>query len=123
VFYRGLERTVKALTQAGKHVVIVASIPEAGYSVPRMMAHMRMDGDERRLTRSFPQFLAHQEFVFAALKHMHAEYGAQILYPHKILCSDRKCELSMNDRPLYRDEHHLSVFGAMKLTPMVSKAF
>ncbi|MBS0277020.1 MAG: acyltransferase [Proteobacteria bacterium] len=123
VFYRGLERTVKALTAAGKHVVIVASVPEAGYSVPRMMAHMRMDGDERRLTRSLPRFLAHQKFVFAALKRMHEKYGAQILYPHEILCSGRKCDLSMNDRPLYRDEHHLSVFGAMKLAPLISQAF
>jgi hypothetical protein len=28
----------------------------------------------------------------------------------------------MNDRPLYRDEHHLSVFGAMQLLPMVEQA-
>lgn len=123
VFYRGLERTVRKLTRAGKRVVIVASVPEAGYSVPRMMAHMRIDGDERKLTHSLSAFLAHQKFVFSALKRMRERYGAKILYPHEILCATGKCELSLNDRPLYRDEHHLSVFGAMQLTPLVSQAF
>ena len=123
VFYRGLERTVRKLTAAGKHVVIVASIPEAGYSVPRVMAHMRMDGDKRSLTRSLPTFLAHQKFVFASLKRMHEKYGAKILYPHQVLCTGELCALSSGDRPLYRDEHHLSVFGALKLTPLLSQAF
>jgi peptidoglycan/LPS O-acetylase OafA/YrhL len=123
VFYRGLERTVRKLTRAGKRVVIVASVPEAGYSVPRMMAHLRMDGDKRKLTRSLSTFLAHQKFVFSALNRMHKLYGAKILYPHEILCATGSCELSLNDRPLYRDEHHLSVFGAMQLTPLVSRAF
>ncbi|HEY8948830.1 MAG TPA: acyltransferase family protein [Rhizomicrobium sp.] len=122
VFYRGLERTVRKLARAGKHVVIVASVPEAGYSVPRMMAHMRMDGDNRKLTHSLPKFLAHQKFVFSTLKRMQDRYGAKILYPHEILCATGKCELSLNDRPLYRDEHHLSVFGAMQLLPMVQQA-
>ncbi|MBS0274796.1 MAG: acyltransferase [Proteobacteria bacterium] len=122
VFYRGLERTVRKLTAAGKHVVIVASVPEAGYSVPRMMAHMRMNGDDRALTHSLSKYLAHQKFIFAALKHMQDRYGAQILYPHEILCATGKCELSMDDKPLYRDEHHLSVFGAMQLLPMVQRA-
>ena len=123
VFYRGLERTVRKLTRAGKRVVIIASVPEAGYSVPRMMAHLRMDGDKRKLTHSLSKYLAHQQFIFSALKHMQDRYGANILYPHEILCASGKCELSMNDRPLYRDEHHLSVFGAMQLMPLVSQAF
>ncbi|HSC61103.1 MAG TPA: SGNH hydrolase domain-containing protein, partial [Rhizomicrobium sp.] len=119
----GLERTVRKLTRAGKRVVIIASVPEAGYSVPRMMAHLRMDGDKRKLTHSLSKYLAHQQFIFSALKHMQDRYGANILYPHEILCASGKCELSMNDRPLYRDEHHLSVFGAMQLMPLVSQAF
>lgn len=123
VFYRGLERTVRKLTRAGKRVVIIASVPEAGYSVPRVMAHLRMDGDKRKLTHSLSEYLKHQKFIFTALKRMHDRYGAKILYPHEVLCATGKCELSMNDRPLYRDEHHLSVFGAMQLAPLISQAF
>jgi hypothetical protein len=123
VFYRGLERTVRALTAAGKHVVIVASVPEAGFSVPRVMAHLRMAGNRTDPTRDLNEFLAHQKFVFETLNAMQKKYGAKILYPHEVLCARGTCKLALNDRPLYRDEHHLSVYGAMQLTPIVSQAF
>jgi hypothetical protein len=123
VFYRGLERTVRLLSAAGKHVVIVASVPEAGYPVPRVMAHMRMAGIKTEPTHSLQEYLAHQKFVLDTLARMQKKYGAKILYPHEILCASGACELALNDRPLYRDEHHLSVFGAMQLLPIVQQAF
>jgi peptidoglycan/LPS O-acetylase OafA/YrhL len=123
VFYRGLERTVRTLTGAGKHVIIVASVPEAGYSVPRVMAHLRMAGIKDEPTRDLKEFLAHQKFIFDTLTAMQKKYGVKILYPHQILCVSGACALALNDRPLYRDEHHLSVFGAMQLTPIVAQAF
>ena len=123
VFSRGLERTVRLLSDAGKHVVIVAPVPEAGYSVPRVMAHLRMAGNKIEPTRDLSAFLAKDKFVFSILARMQKIYGAQILYPHQILCATGTCKLALNDRPLYRDEHHLSVFGAMQLLPIVSQAF
>jgi hypothetical protein len=123
VFYRGLERTVRMLTAAGKRVTIVASVPEAGFSVPRVMAHLRMAGIKDEPTRDFAEFLAHQKFIFATMAAMQKKYGVRILYPHQILCARGSCELALNDRPLYRDEHHLSVFGAMQLTPIVAQVF
>ncbi|HUB85490.1 MAG TPA: acyltransferase family protein, partial [Rhizomicrobium sp.] len=121
VFYRGLERTVRMLTNAGKHVTIVASVPEAGYSVPRVMAHLRMAGNKTEPTRNLQEFLAHQKFIFATMAAMQKKYGVKIVYPHRILCASGACELALDDRPLYRDEHHLSVFGAMQLTPMLAQ--
>jgi peptidoglycan/LPS O-acetylase OafA/YrhL len=123
VFYRGLERTVRLLTDAGKHVTIVASVPEAGYSVPRVMAHLRMAGNKIEPTRNLHDFLSHQKFIFDTMTAMRKKYGVRIVYPHKILCASGACELALDDRPLYRDEHHLSVFGAMQLTPVVAQAF
>ncbi|MGN6516982.1 MAG: SGNH hydrolase domain-containing protein, partial [Rhizomicrobium sp.] len=123
VFYRGFERTVRLLAHAGKHIVIIASVPDAGYSVPRVMAHMRMDGDKRSPSVSLKHYLAHQKFVFDAMERMKSKYGATVLYPYQILCATGRCELALDDRPLYRDSHHLSVFGAMQLTPIVQKAF
>src|SRR5262245_53969924 len=38
VFSRGLERTVAALAQAGKNIIIVASVPEMKISVPHALA-------------------------------------------------------------------------------------
>jgi peptidoglycan/LPS O-acetylase OafA/YrhL len=123
VFYRGLERTVRTLTNAGKHVTIIASVPEPGYSVPRVMAHLRMEKNWGTPTGDLKEFLAHQKFIFATMQAMQKKYGVRVLYPHQILCASGACELARNDRPLYRDEHHLSVFGAMQLMPIVAQAF
>ncbi len=123
VFYRGLERVVRVLTEAGKRVVIVAPVPEAGYSVPRTLARLRLAGDRRELTRSLSTYFKRQKFVFFALTRMRQSYGATVLYPHQILCATGVCEFALKDRPLYRDEHHLSVFGALRLIPIVAQAF
>ncbi|HEY7978347.1 MAG TPA: acyltransferase family protein [Rhizomicrobium sp.] len=122
VFYRGLERTVRLLTKAGKHVVIVASIPEAGFSVPRVMAHLRMAKNYDMPTRDLNDFLVHQKFIFATLARMQKLYGVKIIYPHQILCATGRCELALDDRPLYRNAHHLTVFGAMQLMPLMEHA-
>ncbi|HEX2593119.1 MAG TPA: acyltransferase family protein [Rhizomicrobium sp.] len=123
VFYRSLERTVRILTQAGKHVVIVAPVPEAAYSVPRTMARLRLAGDKRDLARDVGSYFSRQRFVLGALGKMRAKYGVQVIYPHQTLCASGACEFALNDRPLYRDEHHLSVFGALQLVPLMSQAF
>ena len=123
VFYRGLERTVRALTGAGKHVTIIASVPEPGYSVPRVLAHLRMEKNWGTPTGDLKAFLAHQKFIFDTMAAMQKKYGVRVLYPHQLLCASGACELALNDRPLYRDEHHLSVFGAMQLMPIVAQAF
>jgi peptidoglycan/LPS O-acetylase OafA/YrhL len=123
VFYRGLERTVLLLRRAGKRVVIVGPVPEAGYSVPRTMVQMRLAGDRRDPSRDVSSYFARQKFVLASLEKMKRQYGAEVIYPHQILCATGSCLFALNDRPLYRDEHHLSVFGAMQLLPLVSQAF
>jgi hypothetical protein len=123
VFHRGLERTVRALTNAGKHVVVVAPVPEAATSVPRLMARLRLAGDKREPSRDLRTYMKCQKFVLDAIAKMKRRYGATVIYPHRILCATGNCEFAMNDRPLYRDEHHLSVYGALQLVPLFAQAF
>lgn len=123
VFRRGLERTIRALTNAGKRVVVVAPVPEAAYSVPRLMARLRLAGDKREPFRDLGSYLKHQKFVLDTVAEMKRRYGATVIYPHRILCATGNCEFAVNDRPLYRDEHHLTVYGAMQLVPLFVQAF
>jgi hypothetical protein len=123
VFLRGLERTVRMLRGAQKRVVIVAPVPEAGFSVPRRMARLRLAGDHHDPARGIASYFSRQKFVLSALQEMAQRYGVTVVYPHQILCATGNCAFALNDRPLYRDEHHLSVFGAMQLTPLLSQAF
>jgi peptidoglycan/LPS O-acetylase OafA/YrhL len=123
VFYRGLERVIAALHAAGKQVVIVAPVPESAWSVPRKLARLRLSGDRRPLMRSLSSFLQRQGFVLSAIGKMRERYGVRVIYPHQILCATGTCHFALNDRPFYRDEHHLSVFGAMQLMPLFARTF
>lgn len=123
VFYRGLQRTVATLTQAGKRVVLVASVPEVGFPVPVYLARAKMADPRAKLTTSVAVYRERQQFVLWAFAKMHERYGAQIVYPERVLCPHEACLVALNGRPLYRDAHHLSVFGAEQLAPLLAEAF
>jgi peptidoglycan/LPS O-acetylase OafA/YrhL len=121
VFARGLERTVRALILAGKKVVLVASVPEVGWPVPAVLARQAMAHDDvGKMKVSFRAYLQRQSFVLATFARMHQLYGVTVIYPHEILCATGTCAVSLDGVPLYRDEHHLSVFGALRLEPLMT---
>ncbi|HEY5046877.1 MAG TPA: acyltransferase family protein [Rhizomicrobium sp.] len=119
VFARGLERTIRALTQAGKKVILVASIPEVGWPVPAVLARRALARDRGTVSVSFAAYMQRQSFVLAVFSRMHRLYGVTVIYPHEALCANGSCAVSLNGIPLYRDEHHLSVYGALRLEPLL----
>jgi len=120
VFARGLERTVRELTAAGKKVVLVASVPEIGWPVPAVMARRALAGDAPDFSPSMNAYLQRQRFVLEAFGEMQKLYGVTVIYPHEALCTNGHCAVALNGIPLYRDEHHLSVYGALRLEPLLA---
>ena len=120
VFARGLARTVKAL--AGKKIVIVASVPEIGWPVPAVLAREKLADKMRIAPPSTDAYFERQKFVLATFAELKRQDGVTIVYPHEVLCRSGACEVSLNGIPLYRDEHHLSVYGARLLTPLFQSA-
>ncbi len=118
VFARSLERTVAALSHAGKRVVIVASVPEVGVLVPETLARIRLAGTKKDIRPTLEDYFLRQGFAFDQFAAMHAKFGAIILNPHRILCGITVCEVVEGGRLLYRDENHLTSFGARKLLPL-----
>lgn len=123
VFFRGLDRTVLALTRAGKKVILVASVPEVGFPVPAYLAHAKMADPNAKLTTSAAVYRERQKFVLWAFTQMHKRYGIEVVYPDRVLCRDGACQVALNGRPLYRDAHHLTTFGARQLTPLLASVF
>ena len=123
VFYRGLDRTVRALTAARKKVILVASVPEVGYPVPAYLARAKLADPRARLTTSEAVYRERQRFVLWAFAQMRKRYGAEIVYPDRVLCGGGACQVALNGRPLYRDAHHLTTFGAYQLAPLLAQVF
>jgi len=111
------------LTQADKKVILVASVPEVGFPVPAYLARARMANPSAKLTTSAAVYRERQKFVLWAFAQMQKRYGAQIVYPDRVFCIGGSCRVAIDGRPLYRDAHHLSVFGAKQLTQLLAAVF
>jgi peptidoglycan/LPS O-acetylase OafA/YrhL len=125
VFARGLLRTVDRLKVLRKEIVIVAAVPEIGWPVPAVLARRALAKDTNAANGEprLGTYLARQKFVLSTFDRLKQENTARVLYPHRILCATGSCEVALNGVPLYRDEHHLSVFGSYQLTPLLQQAF
>jgi peptidoglycan/LPS O-acetylase OafA/YrhL len=123
VFLRGLDRTVEALKDARKNVILVGSAPEIGWAVPEVLARLRLAGDNRDMDLPLAAHLARQHTVMADFALMKWKYGVKVVDPTDVLCDDRVCHVILNGQPLYRDEHHLSATAARMLIPEIARVF
>ena len=61
--------------------------------------------------------------VHFAVVDFHENTGAEILNPLPYLCDDEKCYGSINGKPIYYDDDHMSESGNKLLVPMFSSVF
>lgn len=123
IFTRGLNRTVDALLAAGKHVVLIGSVPEVGWPVPQVLARIRLSGDDKHVFVPRKAFEHRQRVTLPLFHELAKQHGVTALFPQRYMCGPKRCRVAVDGRPLYRDEHHLSVFGAHQLEPMVAGIF
>jgi peptidoglycan/LPS O-acetylase OafA/YrhL len=120
-FERLFRGTLAELRRRRLRVVIIASVPEIGPSVPRAMALQARSGSRIDLEPRFENFAARQVRAFGVLQRAARDYSASIVYPHEALCDSAVCMIARYGYPLYRDGDHLSVRGAEYLTPMFER--
>jgi peptidoglycan/LPS O-acetylase OafA/YrhL len=123
VFQRALARTVHALVQAGKKVVLVAPIPEIGVAVPEAQARIALGRGENDVRPAASAYFARQAGVLATFDSLRRADGVTIIDPARSLCDSGRCAIAVEGKPLYMDYHHLSVFGARRLSPLFQGIF
>lgn len=103
-----------------------ANLPAAEFPfwVSRELQH-RMIADPRtpEIVESPADHAARNAAVVAALQRAARDCGLKLLDPAPLICPTGACEGSRNHRALYRDEHHLSIYGAGLLVPMFRSVF
>lgn len=120
-FERSLRATLAELQRRHVDIYIVASIPEVGLNVPDVMARAAQAGRTIAVAPRYDEFANRQARTFQLLRSVATEYGASILYPHEMLCDAKSCAVTNPPRPLYIDDDHLNVVGAMKLAPLFTR--
>jgi peptidoglycan/LPS O-acetylase OafA/YrhL len=123
MFARMLQRTVRALIGAGEKVILVAPVPEPGIDVPEALANAAVHGVHSDQRPTLADYRVRNEFVLSDMADLRRQYRVTVVYPAQILCSSGRCALMRDGRPLYVDHHHLSVFGALKLSGLFSGQF
>ena len=116
----GYVSALQALLDEGFRVVLVEPIPEAGWLVPQYLAKAMMYDRPASDSTSLQVYRDRNQRVFNAFD--------QIDHPHlyrvpssRALCSDitGRCFIKDDGGVLYRDDDHLSDYGAMTLAPLL----
>jgi len=117
VFQRGLDRTRGLLIGHGKSVIIVKSLPEYEYSVPKYLARLAMVQGatalppERRVSQQ--QYRERNDAATHAFTRSGDAQWATIVDPYTLMCSTPYCQyLDSKGNVLYTDGNHLSYAGA-----------
>ncbi|HEV8391445.1 MAG TPA: acyltransferase family protein [Dongiaceae bacterium] len=122
-FSAGIRRSVAALLEAGKRVVLVYPIPTASVSIPRTLARYAASGaDLNSFTIDEAAFLRRNSYAFQLLDSF-TEANVVHVFPHKQLCHDDACVVYANGAPLYFDQQHLNIKGAEYLAPLFESLF
>lgn len=111
LYSQGLEQTVVALEKAKKNIVIVIDVPELPFSPRSCISRF----PSRAITKCFVSrsiVNSRQKDLYELMSKLKARHPLIHMFdPAEYLCDSEKCSVAMNDRLLYRDSHHLSLFG------------
>lgn len=118
VFERGLIRTIDALIDAGRQVILVGPIPEVGYHVPRSLALASQWSRPAPASPTTSAFLERQRIFFDVVGRLGERDGLTVVLPHEVLCAQDHCSIAGAGQSYYFDDDHLSRTGARHLTSL-----
>lgn len=120
--YQSMMTIVRQLVAAGKKIVVVHPIPEAGYNIPRDLALLRLRGEDPTgvLRRPYDFYLQRQLDIIEVLESLPRQHVSHIR-PAERFCDASHCLTFAANKPLYHDDDHLSLEGARYLAPLFSR--
>lgn len=125
LFDIGLKRTVEKLLEMDRQVVIVTGIPEVGYDVPSSYIIASRTGRDVNAIIA-PTLQEYQNRNLDANKTINEIAGKNpviVVDPSTALCDEKKCMVVTDGQPIYRDDDHLSIFGAQYISYVFDPLF
>lgn len=125
LFEIGLKRTIDKLQELGKSVLLVKPVPEIGYDVPSAYFIATQTGRDVNslISPTFKEYQLRTESVASIFSTLKNEKFVKIIDPSQYLCDEKKyCNVVADGILLYRDDDHLSNFGAKYVSPSFDSA-
>jgi len=109
---RGMVNTACKLAE-NSPVYILRPIPELKQHVPNIMARsMLVHHTSTRVKLARSEYVERQRLAFITQDKMASSCGVKVIDPISYFCDDEFCYGDKNGIPMYRDDDHLSKFGA-----------
>ncbi|MET0312972.1 MAG: acyltransferase family protein [Hansschlegelia sp.] len=113
-----LDETLAELKRLGVKPVIVLDVPEPGYYVPYAAAKALLAGRPSDLSTPRPVVDGRQERAKEIVLAAAAKYGATVIDPKPYFCDAERCRSQDGDRPLFRDQDHITATVARALSSL-----
>ena len=124
VFAAGLDRTLRSLSSTDRKIWLVQQVPVANFDPPSALAMAERKGINRNFLRlSADSQRANTREVNEIFSRALQRHRYSLVNPQDILCDRLGCDIEYDGRPLYRDYHHLSTFGAHYIQPSLESIF
>lgn len=118
-----LSDTVCRLRKVGKRVHLLVTVPVWDGNVSQAIAKSwLLYGRDVDIKMTRAEYDARTAGIVAAFRQARAQCGAEILDPWQDLCGSGDCHAQRGGRALYRDEQHLTNYGAKFLQPLFERA-
>ena len=112
-FVEDFERTLAFMAEQGISVILLGPTPIFKSKVPLIVYQMDKRGLDARDIGAFTDFFTHQE-KFDYLEKLSAKPGVKLIYPHEVICPDKRCLLETdNGELLYWDRSHITKAGSI----------
>jgi hypothetical protein len=122
VFRRHFIETVQLLRGLGVTIWIMKEVPAHRYLVPNQLTRtLLFGGDPDALGRPLSELVPRYAFVESVFQDLGG--SVRVVDPTPVFCRDGFCRAAEQGRALYSDYHHVSLYGAMRLKPLLEPTF
>ena len=118
-----LEAVARQLAAQGREVVIIGPVPVQPFEVAPAVAKHIAWGTPLPPSQTLQGFVEVQRPVLSLLARLETIAHVRVVYPHMSLCDGKRCPYSVDGKPMYSDEAHLSPVGVAKLSRMFDEIF
>lgn len=120
----GLEKTLRFLSDHNVGAVIVNQVPEIGWNVPSTLARERLFGHAvSAAVPTIEEYQKRQHKMSRIIGELNPRYPFSLVDVASILCAQRHCLIEKDGYSLYKDDDHLSIYGASLLSNLFADFF
>ena len=127
IFNRGLSRTVHALIDMGRKVIIVSDVPEVGYNVPRFsLVQKRLPFVTKavEIRPTIKEYNERNREVHAMLNELTKNKNVSVIHTESMMFDENGMgKIAIQEKPLYSDDDHLSLFGSLYIASSFDMIF